>query len=148
MGSFFPLVSRYRLDDEDTWLVGIDPLRRYWLSVNGDKTLPLVVPGLNASCREDFREAILAFREMRPSDSIQLPTAVGMPLTVKCISRNCFLIEANVNGCPASHLFDQESLESLLMTAHPDWRCAPHHKELGRQMLILSWEKPAAVEVA
>jgi len=46
------------------------------------------------------------------------------------------------------HLFDYESLESLLMTAHPDWRCAPEHLALGRSLLSVAFEQPAAAKVA
>ena len=45
MSDSFPLAPRYRLDDEDAWLVGIDPLRRYWFAANGDETIQVVVPG-------------------------------------------------------------------------------------------------------
>ncbi|MEM9008357.1 MAG: hypothetical protein AAGE59_33215 [Cyanobacteria bacterium P01_F01_bin.86] len=148
MSDSFPLAPRYRLDDEDAWLVGIDPLRRYWFAANGDETIQVVVPGLSTHSFEGFREAILAFRAMRSGSSIELPTALGTTLEVKCVSRNCFLLEAEVNGFTASHLFDQEALESLLMTAHPDWCCAPHHEDLGRRMLSLSWNKSANAEVA
>lgn len=148
MSNSFPLSPRYRLDDGDAWLVGVDPLRRYWLSANGDETVPVVIPGLTSNSFEAFRDSVLAFRSLRPGDSVQLPTTIGVLLTIKCVSRNCFLVDGDVNGFPASHLFDQESLESLLMTAHPDWKCAPHHQELGRQMLSLSWEKPASIGVA
>lgn len=148
MSDRFPLLPRYRLDDEKAWLVGIDPLRRYWLLVNGDEATPIVLPGLSTHNFDVFREAILGFRSMSAGDQLKLPTAVGTQLVVKCVSKNCFVIDGEVNGNPATHVFDQESLESLLMTAHPDWQCAPHHRELGRRMLSLSWEKPAAVKVA
>ena len=148
MSDRFPLVPRYRLDDEQAWLVGIDPLRRYWLLVNGDEATPVILPGLSASDFDIFRDAILTFRGMAAGDTLKLPTALGSELIVTCVSRNCFVIDTDVNGHPATHLFDQESLESLLMTAHPDWRCAPHHRELGRQTLSLSWDKPAAAKVA
>ncbi|MEL6382820.1 MAG: hypothetical protein AAFQ89_10175 [Cyanobacteria bacterium J06626_18] len=148
MSDAFPLAPRYRLDDNDNWLVGVDPLRRYWLAVNGDRTLPVIIPGLNASSFDAFREAVLAFRDMRPGEAMEFPTAIGLPFTLQCVSKNCFLVSGDVNGFPASHLLDQEALESLLMTAHPDWRCAPHHEELGRQMLSLAWDKPAAAKVA
>ena len=148
MSKFFPLVPRYRLDDEQAWLIGIDPLRRYWFSANGDETMPVTLPGFSTDEFAAFREFILAFRSMGAGDSIQLPTAIHTVLVVKCVSKNCFIVEGDVNGFPASHVFDQETLESLLMTAHPDWRCAPHHEDLGRQSLSLSWEKPTVVKAA
>jgi hypothetical protein len=148
MSERFPLVPRYRLDDEQAWLIGIDPLRRYWLLVNGAEQMPIIVPGLNTEDFEQFREAILAFRGMDAGMCLELSTTSGMPLVVTCISKNCYSFESEVDGYPATHLFDQESLESLLMTAHPDWRCAPHHEELGRQLLSLSWYQPAAAKAA
>lgn len=148
MREFFPLVPRYRLDDEQPWLLGIDPLRRYWLSVNGGSTVTALVPGLNTESFETFRTAMRSFRQLQAGETIHLPTALGTSLDITCVSNNCFLIAGNVNGAAVSHVFDQESLESLLMTAHPDWCCAPHHKELGCQVLSLSWSQPAAAKVA
>jgi hypothetical protein len=148
MSDRFPLVPRYRLDDEQVWLVGIDPLRRYWLLVNGDEATPVIMPGFSTDNFDGFREAILTFHRMAAGETLTLPTAIGTDLTVSCVSKNCFVIDADVNGHAATHLFDQESLESLLMTAHPDWQCAPHHKELGGQLLALAWEQPAAAKVA
>ncbi|RZM74884.1 hypothetical protein [Leptolyngbya iicbica] len=148
MSDRFPLVPRYRLDDEQTWLVGIDPLRRYWLLVNGDEAKPIILPGLSTHDFDQFRQAILAFRGLVAGDTLELPTATGTALAIRCASKNCFAIDFEVNGHPATHLFDQEALESLLMTAHPDWQCAPHHRELGRQTLSLSWHQPAASKTA
>jgi hypothetical protein len=148
MSDRFPLVPRYRLDDEQTWLVGIDPLRRYWLLVNGDEAKPIILPGLSINDFDQFRQAILAFRGLVAGDTLDLPTATGDVLTIRCASKNCFAIDFDVDGYLATHLFDQESLESLLMTAHPDWRCAPHHRDLGREMLSLSWHQPAAEKTA
>lgn len=148
MSECFPLTPRYRLDDEQVWLVGIDPLRRYWLLVNGDAATSVALSGLNTNNFEVFREAIVAFRNMSAGDYLQLPTAGETLLTVRRVSENCFVIQGDVNGSPVSHVFDQETLESLLMTAHPDWRCAPQHEELGRRLLFLSWEKSEAVQAA
>ncbi|MEM6714085.1 MAG: hypothetical protein AAF827_02270 [Cyanobacteria bacterium P01_D01_bin.6] len=146
MSDRFPLVPRYRLNDEQTWLVGIDPLRRYWLLVNGDEAKPIILPGLSTSDFDQFRKAILAFRSLSAGDTLDLPTATGAVLTIKCASKNCFVIDFEVDGYPATHFFDQESLESLLMTSHPDWQCAPHHQELGKQILSLSWQQPTAIK--
>ncbi|MEM9121132.1 MAG: hypothetical protein AAGD09_25115 [Cyanobacteria bacterium P01_F01_bin.56] len=146
MSDRFPLVPRYRLNDEQTWLVGIDPLRRYWLLVNGDEAKPIILPGLSTSDFDQFRKAILAFRSLSAGDTLDLPTATGAVLTIKCASKNCFVIDFEVDGYLATHFFDQESLESLLMTSHPDWQCAPHHQELGKQILSLSWHQPTAIK--
>lgn len=62
---------------------------------------------------------------------------------IHCISDNCFAIEMEVGGALVWHLFDEETLESLLMTSHPDWQCAPKDMELGRQMLASLWQQPA-----
>lgn len=148
MSDRFPLVPRYRLDDEQSWLVGIDPLRRYWLLVNGDEATPVILPGLNVDNFDVFRDAILTFRSLMAGETLNLPTAIGDKLLIRCVSKNCYVIDTDVNGYPATHLFDQESLESLLMTAHPDWKCAPHHQELGRHMISCAWEQPDAVKVA
>ena len=148
MSDRFPLVPRYRLDNEQTWLIGIDPLRRYWLFVNGDEAKPVILPGLSTDDFDQFRQAILAFRGLAAGDTLELPTATATKLTIRCASKNCFAIDFEVNGNPATHLFDQESLESLLMTAHPDWQCAPHHRDLGREMLSLSWNQPSASKAA
>lgn len=148
MSERFTLVPRYRLDDDNSWLVGIDPLRRYWLSVNGDEAMTIKLDGLSVDEFDRFRDSIRSFRAMQAGDTVTLPTALGQALTITAISRHCFLIEGEVNGAPTCHLFDRESIESLLMTAHPDWICAPHHRDLGRQVLSLSWEQPAAAKVA
>ncbi|MEM1309043.1 MAG: hypothetical protein AAGF98_05995 [Cyanobacteria bacterium P01_H01_bin.153] len=142
------LVPRYRLDDEQTWLMGIDPLRRYWLWVNDNQANPVILPGLSVNNFDVFRDAILTFRAMTVGDTAKLPTAMGADLVIKCVAKNCYAIDGNVNGNPATHIFDQESLESLLMTAHPDWQCAPHHRELGQKMLAKAWNQPVAVGVA
>jgi len=147
MSDRFPLVPRYRLDDEQNWLIGIDPLRRYWLLVNGDEAKPIILPGLSTDDFDQFRQAILTFRGMAAGDSLDVPTAMGAPLTIQCVSKNSFVIDFEVDGHAATHLFDQESLESLMMSAHPDWQCAPHHRDLGRQTLPLSWNQTAAIKV-
>ncbi len=148
MSDALPLVPRYRLDDEQAWLIGIDPMRRYWLAVNSDDRLTILLPGLSTDQFDQFRRAILNFRNLKAGDTLAVPTALKQPLHIQCIAGNCFAIEAEVNGSPATHVFDRESLESLLMTAHPDWQCAPQHAELGRQLLTLSWSQPAAHKAA
>jgi hypothetical protein len=148
MVEYFPLAPRYRLDDEQYWLVGIDPMRRYWLLVNSEAALTVTIPGLSVEAFSEFRDAILAFRNLNIGESITLPTAIACKLVITCVSKNCYAIASDVNGYPVSHLFDHESLESLLMTAHPDWKCAPHHKELGRQLLSVAWNKTTATQVA
>ena len=138
-----PRVPRYRLDDQSPWLLGIDPLHRYWILVNGNGSLVAAIPGLNSPNLDQFREAIFQVRQLGAGESMQLPTETGRCLTIHGISENCFALEDRVKNAPVWHLFDQESLESLMMTAHPDWVCAPQHVELGRQMLSVAWGQPA-----
>jgi hypothetical protein len=148
MFSEFSLAPRYRLDDESPWLKGIDPLRRYWLYINGDQQRVAVLPGLYAKDSEVFRQSIRSFRRMTIGERLALPTELGEGLLIHCVAENCYAIADPATVAPAWHLFDRESLESLLMTAHPDWQCAPQHLSLGRSLLNLAWGQPAAVKAA
>ena len=143
-----PLAPRYRLDDEQPWLVGIDPIRRYWLAVNGNDAVTLAIPGLVVSSVSELRDIILTFRGMTPGEQLKLPTFGEDALVIHCVGDNCFAVEGVVQSAPTSHLFDQETLESLLRTAHPDWQCAPAHLDLGKRFLSLAWQEPAAVKAA
>lgn len=134
----FPLVPRYRLDDVSPWLVGIDPVRRYWLAVNGDAEQTVAVPGLLAPSPQAFRETLLLFRGLEPGDSLRMP-AVGGVAEIYCISGNCYALVGQDALAPVWHLFDRESLESLLMTAHADWQCSPKDVELGRRLMQHAW---------
>ncbi|MBP0001354.1 MAG: hypothetical protein J7641_20585 [Cyanobacteria bacterium SID2] len=134
MEPLFPLAPRYRLDDENPWLRGIDPARRYWLWVNGDDTVCTTVPGLSVSSFGEFKQAILRFRDLQSGDRMELRRVVG-GCTIHCISSNCYAISDSIDRAPVWHLFDRETLESLLMTAHPDWQCAPSDIELGRDLM-------------
>lgn len=142
-----PLSPRYRLDDEHPWLVGIDPIRRYWIQINGEASMTIALAGLQTESFEDFRNAILDFRAMEPGTSLSLLTALDNTLDIHCIADNCFAVEGTCHGAAVVHLFDRESIESLLMTAHPDWRCAPEHLHLGRNLLTMSWQEPVAKTV-
>ena len=124
------LAPRYRLDDEMNWLEGIDPSRRYWLAVNGDRQSKVVIP------------AILRFRGLQPQEKMLIQRAFGQ-LIIHCVSVNCYAIEARVEGALAWHLFDKETIESFLLTSHPDWVPSPRDVELGRKLLKLSFEQPA-----
>jgi hypothetical protein len=138
-----PLAPRYRLDDESPWLEGIDPSRHYWIWVNGESSLSIPIPGLVMLSPEQFRETILEVRRLQPGQHLELQRA-AVTSTIHCISPNCYAIAGEVNGAPVWHLFDQETLESLLMTGHPDWKCAPKDVELGRRLLLRSWEQTIA----
>jgi hypothetical protein len=148
MFSELSLTPRYRLDDESPWLRGIDPLRRYWICVNGDQSELRLLPGLASQSKEAFRQSILSFRELGIGQELTLPTGFGGRLTLYCVAENCYAIADDSTGAEVWHLFDRESLESLLLTAHPDWQCAPEHLNLGRSLLTLAWGQPAVVKAA
>jgi hypothetical protein len=142
MSAFFPLSPRYRLDDESPWLVGIDPVRQYWIRVNGNESQIVAIPGLLAAVAE-FKQTVFAFRALMPGESLTLKT-YAKPTQVYCVADNCYAIEAEMAGAPVWHLFDQETVESFLMTAHPDWQCNPKDVQLGRELLLRSFQQAAA----
>jgi len=142
MTQTFILAPRYLLDDESVWLEGIDPSRHYWLFVNGDRRFRVAIPGLYVSSFEELKENIVGFRKLQPQESIEIKRISG-GFTLHCLSRNCYAIEGEIAGAEVWHLFDRESIETLLMTAHPDWVSAPEHLELGRRHLVNSFQQPA-----
>jgi len=139
------LSPRYRLDDELPWLEGIDPSRHYWIAVNGDKNLTVAIPGLTVFSISELKQTIREFRSLQPGEQITL-ARVASACTMHCIGSNCYAIEAQINGVPVWHLFDQETLDSLLKTAHPDWQCAPKDIELGRKLLMGSFQQAAVTK--
>lgn len=147
MFSQLSLAPRYRLDDELPWLRGVDPLRRYWLAVNGDDRRVRQLPGLSCDSFEAFKQAVRSFRSLDVGQELSLPGTFGEPLTILCVAENCYAIADN-STAPVWHLFDRESLESLLMTAHPDWQCAPQHLMLGRSLLTAAWGQAAVTQAA
>ncbi|MDJ0713847.1 MAG: hypothetical protein QNJ54_06475 [Prochloraceae cyanobacterium] len=140
----FILSPRYRLDDQSPWLEGIDPSRQYWIFVNGDTRVSVVIPGLNVSSLNELKEIILRFRSLQPKEEMTVERIAGS-YKIQCISSNCYAVEGEVAGAETWHLFDRESLESLLMTSHPDWQPAPEHIELGRRQLAKSFQQPAYI---
>lgn len=138
----FILSPRYRLDDESPWLEGIDPARYYWIAVNGDVGIKVAIAGLTVSSVGEWKQNMRKLRSLQPGERMEL-IRVTNSSTIYCISSNCYAIEAQVAGALVWHLFDQETLDSLLMTSHPDWQCAPKDVDLGRQLLARSWEKVA-----
>ncbi|MBD0343768.1 MAG: hypothetical protein ICV63_02800 [Coleofasciculus sp. Co-bin14] len=136
----FILSPRYRLDDESPWLEGIDPARHYWIAVNGNADVKVAIPGLSVSSLKEWKQAIRQFRSLQPGEQMEL-VRIASSCTIHCISFNCYAIATEVVGAAVWHLFDQETLDSLLMTAHPDWQCAPKDIDLGRQLLARSLEK-------
>jgi len=143
MMPLFPLAPRYRLDDELPWLEGIDPSRHYWLMVNGESALTVAIPGLTVSAPEEFKSEVLRFRALQPGEQMDIQRPAST-CSIVCVSQNCYAIATEIAGAPVWHLFDQESLESLLRTSHPDWKCAPKDMELGRRMLLASWQTSLA----
>ncbi len=142
------LAPRYRLDDESPWLKGIDPLRRYWICVNGDRRAVRVLPGLSAQSPEALKQAIRSFRQLAIGQELTLTAGLSDRLTIYCIAIDCYAIADRTTAAEVWHLFDQESLESLLLTAHPDWQCAPEHLNLGRSLLTAAWGQPAVAKAA
>lgn len=138
----FILAPRYRLDDEFSWLEGVDPSRHYWMFVNGDRNLSVTIPGLIASSIEELRETILRFRSLKSGEKMAI-ARIAESFSLHCISNNCYAIEGKVKGALTWHLFDKESLESLLMTSHPDWMPSAKDIELGRKRIALAFEQPA-----
>jgi hypothetical protein len=138
--ALFCLSPRYRLDDESPWLEGIDPSRNYWVRVNGDRNYTVALGGLIVSSKSDLRETMGKFRSLQPGEQMTLDR-VASSSQIHCISPNCYAIEAEINGAAVWHLFDQETLDSLLMTAHPDWQCAPSDVDLGRRLLMRSFQE-------
>ncbi|MDY6939956.1 MAG: hypothetical protein SWY16_20165 [Cyanobacteriota bacterium] len=143
MISLFPLAPRYRLDDECVWLKGIDPSRHYWIYVNGDREEVAIVPGLIVENLDRFKQTVREFRALEPGQSIEIHRA-AQSFNIHCIAANCYGLETDVSGALVWHLFDRETIESLLMTAHPDWQCAPKDVELGRELLLQSWQQAFA----
>ncbi|BAZ25428.1 hypothetical protein NIES4073_63330 [Kalymmatonema gypsitolerans NIES-4073] len=139
------LSPRYRLDDELPWLEGIDPSRHYWIAVNGDTNLTVAIPGLTVSSISELKQSIREFRALQPGEQMTL-ARVASSCTIHCVSTNCYAVEAQINNAWVWHLFDQETLDSLLMTAHPDWQCAPKDIELGRKLLMRSFQQAAVTK--
>ncbi|MEA5535703.1 hypothetical protein [Crocosphaera sp. XPORK-15E] len=138
----FILSPRYRLDDSSPWLEGVDPSRRYWLAVNSNQQLQVVIPGLWVSSVQELKEVILQFRSLQPQEKMVIKRMIS-GFTIQCISSNCYAIQGRVNGALAWHLFDKEAIESLLMTGHPDWIPSPQDVELGRKLLEAAFRQPA-----
>ncbi len=60
--------------------------------------------------------------------------------TIHCISSNCYAVE--ITNAHVWHLFDQETLETLLKSSHPDWQPSQKDLEIGRKILRSSFEQP------
>ena len=82
MQSGLSLAPRYTLDDESPWLVGIDPVRRYWLKVNSEDAITVTIPGLLIPSFEMLKEAIQSFRSLPVGATLTLPTFTSERLTI------------------------------------------------------------------
>lgn len=138
----FILSPRYRLDDESPWLEGIDPSRHYWIAVNGAADMTVGIPGLPVLSLQQWQETMGKFRSLQVGETMEV-WRIARGFQIHYISVNCYAIATEIAGAAVWHLFDEETLESLLMTAHPDWQCSPKDMELGRQLLELSWQQVA-----
>ncbi|MEO0947155.1 MAG: hypothetical protein AAFY11_03245 [Cyanobacteria bacterium J06641_5] len=138
------LAPRYILDDCSPWLRGIDPVRRYWLKVNGEDDLTIQIPGLTASSLDIVKESVQCFRASQPGTTLTLSTFTSERLTIHHLTDNLYAIPYSVKGAAAWHLFDRETIESFLLAAHPDWQCAPQDVALGRDLIYQAWEQPSA----
>lgn len=142
----FCLSPRYRLDDEMPWLEGIDPCRNYWIMVNGESNITVAIPGLTVASKSELKEIIVQFRSLQPGEKMSLDHVAGA-CTIFCVSHNCYALEDKINGVLVWHLFDKETIDSLLMTANPDWQCSPKDLDLGRRLLMRSFQQAAAIKV-
>ncbi len=140
MEALFCLSPRYRLDDQSPWLQGIDPSRHYWIAVNGDRDATIAVPGLVVYSISDLKQAITKFRSLQPGEQMSI-NRIASSYTIYCVEPNCYAVEDIIDDAPVWHLFDQETLDSLLMTAHPEWQCAASDIDLGRRLLMRSLQK-------
>jgi hypothetical protein len=132
----------YRINDELPWLEGIDPSRHYWIAVNGDNQHIATIPGLIIiSSLDELRETMRRFRTLQPGEQMILERAASIT-KIYCIASNCYAVEAYIDGAAVLHLFDCEALDSLLMTAHPDWQSSAKDIELGRKVLSRSFQMP------
>lgn len=139
-----PLITapRYRLDNQSPWLRGIDPSRGYWLWVNGDVMFRTCLPGLLTENVRHWQQIIRQFKSLQPGSHMSLERLHKPGLALHCISENCYAIAAAYQDAPVWHLFDRETLESLLRTSHPDWQCAPEDLALGRELLTVALSQP------
>lgn len=106
--------------------------------------MSLAIPGLTVNSSRAFREAIISFRSLAPGESLLLSTYINSRLEIYCIAENLYAIPYAIGTAKAWHLFDYETIESLLLTSHPDWQCSPQDMALGRDLLHQSWHQPSA----
>jgi len=142
MKKLFPLSPRYRLDDDSHWLDGVDSARYYWIAVNSDRTYQAAIPGLTVSSLNELKEAIRNFRGLQPGEQMAIARSPETSI-IYCVSENFYALEAEVKGAKVWHLFDYETLDSLLMTGHPRWQCRPKDTNLGSQPIVPGWQRAA-----
>lgn len=137
MDTTFVISPCYCLDDQSPWLEGVDPSRNYWIWVNGEQDLTVAVPGLVVGSIKEWKNNIQSFRGLQPGEKMAV-ARVASEVVVHCVGMNCYAIAAEIAGAEVWHLFDQETVEGLFMTSHPDWICAAKDLDLGRRMLTKS----------
>lgn len=137
------LTPRYTLDDESTWLIGIDPVRRYWIKVDDEAAITITIPGLLTPSFEALKEVVQSFRSLPVGAMLTLPTFTSERLTIHHLTDNLYAIPHPVNGALAWHLFDRETIEAFLLTAHSDWQCAPQDLALGRDLITQGFKQPS-----
>lgn len=135
------LTPRYTLDDKASWLLGIDPVRRYWIYVNGQQSTPVTIAGLLIPSPETLQEAIQSFHSLAVGATLTLPTFTRERLAIHHPVENLYAIPGPVEGGNTWHIFDRETIEAFLLSAHPHWKCAPEDLALGRALIEQAWEQ-------
>ncbi|MFP3786816.1 hypothetical protein, partial [Burkholderia sp. SIMBA_024] len=81
------------------WLEGIDPLRNYWIAVNGDQSQIVTLLGLTAASFEEFKQVMRRFRSLKSGETLLLGNSEQSG-KIMCISSNCYADEADLDGAP------------------------------------------------
>jgi hypothetical protein len=144
----------YRLADQQNWLNWLDP-HHSWIKVNGCAELKVRLPGLAAASVEEFRSVLRQFRALQPGSELQLIRSASVT-TIYCVSDSCYAVFGQVNAAPIGaidspigevpilHLFDPETLESLLHASCPDSSGRPQTSDGAHCWLSQSWERAIA----
>lgn len=140
MQSALALAPRYTWEHEFNWLLGVDPVRRYWIKIDRTDSVAVAIPGLSVQSLNVLQETIRSFHSLPVGSTITLPTFTTERLTIHHLMENLYAIPHAINGAATWHLFDCKAIESLLLTAHPDWRCTPQDIALGRDVIALGWQ--------
>jgi hypothetical protein len=152
------LSPRYCLNDQQNWLNWLDP-HHSWIRVNGCADLKVRLPGLAAASGEEFRSVLRQLRALQPGSELQLIRSASVT-TIYRVSDSCYAIFGQVNDpingpidgltngpigdVPIMHLFDPETLESLLHASYPDGSGRPQTLDWEHCWLSQSWERAIA----